>query len=213
MSTLLLPHRHRASPQHSPPTVAPPCRLHRLHRPYRQHRQQGSPVTGRPGAEVHHCPAGVSAYAALIVLTVLTVLTVLAWFSAAELILITRVPALPSRPKVISTPNLRRNVCARRSRPARARGVLGHPFVSFQTPSPPNSAPARRRSEALPVHVLRFAINSRIRAATGSPSMSSSMAALRFAWYARANVPAGQNAVSQAVAHSAKSAIRGSCAS
>src|SRR6516164_1216659 len=43
------------------------------------------------------------------------------------------------------------------------------------------SAPARRRSEAFPVHVLQFAIICRIRAASGSTSIKSSIAALRFA--------------------------------
>ena len=41
--------------------------------------------------------------------------------------LMMRVPARPSRPKVISIPSARRGVCARRSRPASARGDFGHP--------------------------------------------------------------------------------------
>jgi hypothetical protein len=40
--------------------------------------------------------------------------------------------------------------------------------------------------------------------------MMLSIAALRFAAYARAKVPAGHNAGSQAVAQTAKSAMRGS---
>jgi hypothetical protein len=59
----------------------------------------------------------------LTVLTVLTALTV-ARFSIPALILIVRVPARPSRVKDISMPSMRRNVCARRSRPARATGIL-----------------------------------------------------------------------------------------
>ncbi len=38
-----------------------------------------------------------------------------------------RVPDRPSRPKAISIPKVRRNVWARRSRPASARGLLGQP--------------------------------------------------------------------------------------
>jgi|SRR5262245_6271125 len=39
-------------------------------------------------------------------------------------ILIVRVPNRPERPKTISIPRVRRNVCARRSRPASARSSL-----------------------------------------------------------------------------------------
>ena len=42
-------------------------------------------------------------------------------------ILIVRVPNRPSRPKTISIPSVRRKVCARRSRPASARGFFGQP--------------------------------------------------------------------------------------
>ena len=42
-------------------------------------------------------------------------------------ILIVRVPNRPSRPKTISIPSARREVCARRSRPATARGFFGQP--------------------------------------------------------------------------------------
>jgi hypothetical protein len=45
-------------------------------------------------------------------------------FSTAELSLIVRVPARPFRLKVISMPSIRRNVCARRSRPASAPGIF-----------------------------------------------------------------------------------------
>ena len=41
-----------------------------------------------------------------------------------------RVPARPSRLKLISIPSARRNVCARRSRPASARGFFGHPALA-----------------------------------------------------------------------------------
>jgi hypothetical protein len=58
--------------------------------------------------------------------TVLTVLTVVrVGFVRDALSLMIRVPARPSRPKLISIPSARRGVCARRSRPARARGDFG----------------------------------------------------------------------------------------
>jgi hypothetical protein len=51
-------------------------------------------------------------------------LTVLTEFSALVLTLIILVPVRPSRENVISMPSVRRNVCARRSRPASARGFF-----------------------------------------------------------------------------------------
>jgi hypothetical protein len=60
--------------------------------------------------------------------TLLTVLTVVrVGFARDALSLMIRVPARPSRPKLISIPSARSGVCARRSRPARARGDFGHP--------------------------------------------------------------------------------------
>ena len=50
-----------------------------------------------------------------------------AWLRLRSLILIMRVPARPSRLKVISIPSARRDVCARRSRPASARGDFDQP--------------------------------------------------------------------------------------
>ena len=47
--------------------------------------------------------------------------------SPMAVILIVRVPNRPSRPKTISIPSVRRKVCARRSRPASARGLFGQP--------------------------------------------------------------------------------------
>jgi hypothetical protein len=52
----------------------------------------------------------------------------------------------------------------------------------------------------LPVHELHSAMISRKQAATGSPSIMPSIAALRFASQARAKVPVGQKAVSQTAA-------------
>src|SRR2546423_524845 len=62
----------------------------------------------------------------------------------------TRVPKWPSRAKRISTPKVRKKVCARRSLPASARGVFGQPA---RAPLADSSAsrPARRRSNALKV--------------------------------------------------------------
>src|SRR3954464_5507221 len=95
--------------------------------------------------------------------TVLTVLTVLrVGFARDALSLMIRVPARPSRPKVISIPSARRGVCARRSRPASARG-------DWDVSSLEGRAATRNRSEAFPLHMVRSAIMSRIRAATASP--------------------------------------------
>jgi hypothetical protein len=59
-------------------------------------------------------------------------LTVLTVFSGPVRILITLVPARPSRPKAMWIPSTRRNVSARRKRPRDRAGVLG-----------PTSGPAR----------------------------------------------------------------------
>jgi hypothetical protein len=109
-----------------------------------------------------------------------------------------RVPARPSRLKAISMPNARSDVWARRSRTARARGDFGHPSARHDMDSLAASAPIRRRSDAFPVQAIH-----RTRVATGSASITSSSAALRFASHARRNVPAGQKAVSQPFAAAA----------
>src|SRR5215510_8785783 len=62
----------------------------------------------------------------------LTLLTLLAVFSRDVRILITLLPARPSRLKAMSMPSVRRNVCARRKWPARARGFLGQPVLCFE---------------------------------------------------------------------------------
>src|SRR5438094_1208520 len=87
-------------------------------------------------------------------------------------------PARPSQLNVISMPSARRNVCSRRRRPARARGFFGQPVLSLEMPSLPRSAPARRRSAALPVHELRSAMISRTQVAIGSASIMHSIAPL-----------------------------------
>jgi hypothetical protein len=100
-------------------------------------------------------------------------------FVGDVLSLMIRVPARPSRLKFISIPSARRGVCARRSRPASARGDLGHPPCVRD--ASPLEAAIRNRSEAFPLHVVRSAMMSRIRVATASASTTSSMADLRFA--------------------------------
>jgi hypothetical protein len=74
-------------------------------------------------------------------------LTVLTVFSVLVLTLIILVPIRPSREKEISIPSVRRNVCARRSRPASARGFFAQ---SVPLASRARSAHKRRRSEAAP---------------------------------------------------------------
>ena len=94
--------------------------------------------------------------------------------------LIILVPVRPSRENVISMPSLRRNVCARRSRPASARGFFTHagpPEMSSRALSAHN----RNRSDALPVQVVRSIMIARTQVAIGSASMMLSMAARRFA--------------------------------
>src|SRR5271165_413411 len=108
-----------------------------------------------------------------------TLLTVLTIFSRDVRILITLLPARPSRLKAMSMPSVRRNVCARRKWPARARGFLGQPMLSLVLLV--RSRLTRRRSAALPVQELCSLMNSRTQAAIGSASMMPSIAALRLA--------------------------------
>jgi hypothetical protein len=108
------------------------------------------------------------------------VLTVLTLFSPLVLTLIILVPVRPSRENVISMPSLRRNVCARRSRPASARGFFAH-AVALEMSSRALSAHKRKRSDALPLHVVRSTMIARTQVAMGSASMMLSMAVLRFA--------------------------------
>jgi hypothetical protein len=49
-------------------------------------------------------------------------------------------------------PSVRRNVCARRSRPANARGFLAH-AVALEMSSRALFAHKRKKSDALPLHV------------------------------------------------------------
>ena len=140
-----------------------------------------------------------------------------------------RVRARPSFVKAISIPTLRRKVAARRSRPDSARGLSGQ-VLDLATRSPTTSARAPRRSEAIPVHTVRtvcvaacvaacsaacFAMKARTAVATGSASMTPSTASSRLPAIGRPErALAGRRApVSQAVAHSAKSAMRGSLSS
>jgi hypothetical protein len=70
------------------------------------------------------CPSGLVSSQSMPWPTVQTVLTLV---RVGALRLMIRVPARPSRAKLISIPSARRGVCARRSRPASARGDFGHP--------------------------------------------------------------------------------------
>src|SRR5437660_9001027 len=101
------------------------------------------------------------------VLTLLTALTVRARFSVAALILIVRVPAGPSRVKDISMPSVRRNVCARRSRPARAPGFFGQ----LEPLLPARALAARRRSETVTAQLPPSAMSTPTQTATGDHSM------------------------------------------
>ena len=101
-------------------------------------------------------------------------------FACARILMIL-LPSRPPRLKVRSMANTRRKVCARRRRPASARGFWGQPALSLDIPSAPRSAPARKRSAAVPVQELRSVMISRTQAATGSASIIPSIAALRFA--------------------------------
>jgi hypothetical protein len=104
-------------------------------------------------------------------------------FSGAEslgvvVMLMVRVRARPSRPKLISMPILRKKVAARRSRPDSARGLSGQGF-DLAARSPAASARAPRRSEAVPVHTVRVVIKARKAVAIGSASMTPSTASSR----------------------------------
>ena len=94
-------------------------------------------------------------------------------------ILIVRVP----RPAASPLPSVRRKVCARRNRPASACGFLGQPATFV---------PARKRSDALPVHCALSAMISRTQAGTGSASTMFSIASRRLLVYAVSRVPAGR---------------------
>ena len=105
-------------------------------------------------------------------------LTALTAFLAFVVILIILVPVRPSRENVISMPSLRRNVCARRSRPASAREFFAHAgprAMSLRV----HSAHNRNRSDALPLHMVRSVMIARTQVAMGSVSMMLSMAARR----------------------------------
>jgi hypothetical protein len=62
---------------------------------------------------------------------------------------------------------MRRNVCARRSRPASARGFLAHDGL-MEASAWDHWAHSRNRSEALPLQLLRSSMMLRTQVATGS---------------------------------------------
>jgi hypothetical protein len=84
-----------------------------------------------------------------------------------------------SLPKPSSIPSARRKGCARRSRPASARGLLGQPDRFQPTELLATLVPTDKRSDAFPVHCVRSAMISRTWAATGSASMIFSIASRR----------------------------------
>src|SRR5262245_8611141 len=108
--------------------------------------------------------------------------------------------------------------------PERPQGRLQVPQAAGERPGilgpagsvPPNSVPEAIGAGPQQVGGAacpRAAVGHQLahtQAATGSASMASSIAVVRLAAWARANVPAGHKAVSHAAAQSAKSAIRGS---
>ena len=84
-------------------------------------------------------------------------------------ILTDRVPGRPSRLKLISMPSARRKVCARRSRPASARGFFGHPALAALCPGiirPRTSVLICRKSDAVPTQSGCCAMSSRTHRAT-----------------------------------------------
>jgi hypothetical protein len=88
-----------------------------------------------------------------IIADALTVLTVLTLFSPLVLSLIILVPARPWRENVTSMPSVRRNVCARRSRPASARGFLAYALpVEMSLRANVESCRTRIHSSLLAVH-------------------------------------------------------------
>jgi hypothetical protein len=103
-------------------------------------------------------------------------LTLLTASPAVLLTLITLVPVCPSRENVISIPSVRRNVRARRSRPASARGFFAHPLPA-EAPSRALSEHKTKRSDALPSHIIRSAMIARMRLAVGSASMKTQLVA------------------------------------
>jgi hypothetical protein len=80
--------------------------------------------------------------------------------------LIILVPVRPSRKNAISMPSVRRNVCARRNRPASARGFFAH-AVPLEMSARAHSAHKRKRSDALPVQVFRSIMSARTQMAMG----------------------------------------------
>ena len=81
----------------------------------------------------------------------------------------------PSRENVISTPTPLRNVCARRNRPARARGFFAHGGF-IEVSSRALSAHKRNRSDAVLVQVSLSPIIVRTHVANGSASIMLSIA-------------------------------------
>jgi hypothetical protein len=104
------------------------------------------------------------------------------------------IPNRPSRRKTISIPSVRRKVCARRSRPASVRGFFGQPAHFPTMGLPATLVPARKRSDALPIHCARSAMSSRTRAASGAPvAFETGGVASRRSWAATTQVHIDEN--------------------
>ena len=104
-----------------------------------------------------------------------TRLTLLTQFSALVLTLIILLPVRPSRENVISIPTLRRNVCARRSRPASARGFKVAERLA---------APAKYRAQARGAGLVLIKGMDKLSAIVNDPDSS------RYAQVVEAGVPA-----------------------
>jgi hypothetical protein len=102
-------------------------------------------------------------------LTTPTLLTILPLdLGCTALIMMIRVPALPSRLNAISMPSARSDVWARRRQLESARGDFGQSTLRAPRLSPETSATSRRRSDALPVQVVNPDIIRRTWVATAS---------------------------------------------
>src|SRR5437773_7250589 len=111
-------------------------------------------------------------------------------------ILMILLPARPSRLNVMSMPRTRRNVCARRRRPASALGFLGQPVLSLEMPPPLRSAPAPQKVGGAPRpraalgHDLPHASSDRVGVNSGRAAWNSTSSSLmthlsRARWTAR----------------------------
>ncbi len=124
---------------------------------------------------------------------------------------ITRCLSCPAaRENSIRIPAFRIFGATRRSAPAMARAVCGHPLPRLaQSSALPSTA--RRRSFAVPDHSPRSPTNAMTNVASCDDSSAVSLPSARLRWYAAMTAPVGRpSPASAAVAQIAKSAILGS---